>query len=196
MPKAAMLTHFNLVANVLQTTAWDHTAKKGGEKVMSAIPFFHVYGMTVCMLYGLSAGGELVIVPNPRPIENVMRVIQNERCTTYPGVPAMYIGIVNHPKINEFNLRSVRVCISGSAPCPMEVQEKFGELTGGRLVEGYGLTEAAPVTHCNPIFGTRKSGSVGVPFPDVEAKLIDLSTGADCDPAMTSRASCACAGRR
>jgi long-chain acyl-CoA synthetase len=182
LPKAAMLTHFNLVANVLQTQAWDHTAKKGAEKVMSAIPFFHVYGMTVCMLYGLSCGAELVIVPNPRPIENVMRVIQNERCTTYPGVPAMYIGIVNHPRINEFNLRSVRVCISGSAPLPMEVQEKFGELTGGRLVEGYGLTEAAPVTHCNPIFGARKSGSVGVPYPDVEAKLIDLTTGAECEP--------------
>jgi long-chain acyl-CoA synthetase len=122
-------------------------------------------------------GAEITIVPNPRPIDNVMNVMQKERCTLFPGVPAMYIGIVNHPKVQEYDLHSVRACISGSAPLPMEVQERFGKLTGGRLVEGFGLTETSPMTHCNPINGTRKAGSIGVPVPDVEAKIVDLETG-------------------
>jgi long-chain acyl-CoA synthetase len=89
----------------------------------------------------------------------------------------MYIGIINHPKVNEYDLKSVKACISGSAPLPMDVQEKFGQITGGRLVEGFGMTEASPVTHCNPVYGTRKGGSIGVPLPDTEAKIIDLETG-------------------
>ncbi|MBC8075438.1 MAG: long-chain fatty acid--CoA ligase [Chloroflexales bacterium] len=179
LPKAAMLTHHNLTSNVVQVTAWLADAQQGREKIMSAIPFFHVYGMTVCMLFCIHLGSEQVIVPNPRPIENVMNIIQKERCTIFPGVPAMYIGIVNHPKIAEYDLKSVRACISGSAALPMEIQERFGQLTGGRLVEGFGLTEAAPVTHANPVYGTRKSGSIGVPLPDVQAKIIDLETGAE-----------------
>jgi long-chain acyl-CoA synthetase len=177
LPKAAMLTHRNMVANVLQIAAWLVDGKPGGEKMMAAIPFFHVYGMTVAMLYSVHMGAEIVIVPNPRPIDNVMTVIQKERCTLYPGVPAMYIGIINHPKVNEYDLKSVKACISGSAPLPMDVQEKFGQITGGRLVEGFGMTEASPVTHCNPVYGTRKGGSIGVPLPDTEAKIIDLETG-------------------
>jgi long-chain acyl-CoA synthetase len=177
LPKAAMLTHRNIVTNVLQIAAWLVDGKPGGEKMMAAIPFFHVYGMTVAMLYSVHMGAEIVIVPNPRPIDNVMTVIQKERCTLYPGVPAMYIGIINHPKVNEYDLKSVKACISGSAPLPMDVQEKFGQITGGRLVEGFGMTEASPVTHCNPVYGTRKGGSIGVPLPDTEAKIIDLETG-------------------
>ncbi|NTV64906.1 MAG: long-chain fatty acid--CoA ligase [Oscillochloris sp.] len=179
LPKAAMLTHRNLMANVEQINGWLVSGHRGREKMMSAIPFFHVYGMTVAMLYGVYMGAELIIVPNPRPIDNVMNIMQKERATIYPGVPAMYIGIINHPKVTEYDLRSIKACISGSAPLPMEVQERFGELTGGRLVEGFGMTESSPVTHCNPIYGTRKSGSIGIPFPDTEAKIIDLETGAD-----------------
>ncbi|MCG8347819.1 MAG: long-chain fatty acid--CoA ligase [Chloroflexales bacterium] len=177
LPKAAMLTHRNLISNVIQLTAWLTDGKPGQERMMGAIPFFHVYGMTVGMLYSVYMGAEMTIVPNPRPIDNVMNVIQKERCTLFPGVPAMYIGIVNHPKVQDYDLHSVRACISGSAPLPMEVQERFGKLTGGRLVEGFGLTETSPVTHCNPINGTRKAGSIGVPVPDVEARIIDLETG-------------------
>ena len=177
LPKAAMLTHHNLVANTLQVANWLTDGRPGAEKLMAAIPFFHVYGMTVAMIYAVYMGAEMVIVPNPRPIENVMNIIQKERCTVFPGVPAMYIGIINHPKVQEYDLRSVKACISGSAPLPMDVQEKFGQITGGRLVEGYGLTEAAPVTHCNPVYGTRKNGAIGIPMPDVEVKLIDLETG-------------------
>lgn len=179
LPKAAMLTHHNLVANTLQVSSWLTNGSPGAEKVMAAIPFFHVYGMTVAMIYGVYMGAEMVIVPNPRPIDNVMNIIQKERCTIFPGVPAMYIGIINHPKVQEYDLRSVKACISGSAPLPMEVQERFGQITGGRLVEGYGLTEAAPVTHCNPVYGTRKNGSIGIPMPDVMVRLIDLENGED-----------------
>lgn len=178
LPKAAMLTHRNLVANVLQINAWLPKGVPGGEKMMAAIPFFHVYGMTVCMLYATYMGAEIIIVPNPRPIDNVMNIIQKERCTLYPGVPAMYINIVNHKDIAKYDLRSVKACISGSAPLPMEIQEKFGKITGGRLVEGFGMTESSPVTHCNPVYGTRKAGSVGIPVPGTEAKIIDLETGA------------------
>ncbi len=173
VPKAAMLTHYNLVVNTLQVARWLRDLEEGNERVVGAIPFFHVYGMTVAMSLAIYAAGQLIIVPNPRPIDGVMKAIHRERATLFPGVPAMYIGIINHPDVGKYNLRSVKACISGSAPLPMEVQEKFGELTGGRLVEGYGLTEAAPVTHCNPIYGVRKAGSIGIPFPDVEAKIMD-----------------------
>jgi long-chain acyl-CoA synthetase len=178
LPKAAMLTHRNLLANVLQINAWLVRGVPGGEKMMAAIPFFHVYGMTVAMLYALYVGAEIIIVPNPRPIDNVMNVMQKERATLYPGVPAMYIGIINHKDVGKYDLHSIKACISGSAPLPMEVQEKFGQITGGRLVEGFGMTEMSPVSHCNPVFGKRKSGSIGVPFPDTEAKIVDLETGA------------------
>ena len=177
LPKAAMLSHRNLVCNTLQIASWLTTAQPGAEKMMAAIPFFHVYGMTVAMLFALYVGAEIVIVPNPRPIDNVMNIIQKERATLFPGVPAMYIGVVNHPRVAEYDLKSVKACISGSAPLPMEIQEKFGQITGGRLVEGFGMTEASPVSHCNPVFGLRKNGSVGIPLPDTEAKLIDLETG-------------------
>ena len=140
---------------------------------MGAIPFFHVYGMTVAMSVAMYIGAELIVVPNPRPIDGVMKAIGKERATMFPGVPTMYIGIINHPDVGKYDLRSVKACISGSAPLPMDVQTKFGEITGGRLVEGYGLTEAAPVSHCNPIYGQRKAGSIGVPLPDVEAKIMD-----------------------
>lgn len=185
-PKAAMLAHRNMIANTIQVQAWLIQMKVGQERIMDAIPFFHVYGV-VAMLIGVRTANEAVIVPNPRPIDTVMNVIQKERCTYFPGVPAMYIAIVNHPQINKYDLTSVRACISGSAPLPMEIQERFGELTGGRLVEGYGLTEAAPVTHCNPIYGTRKAGSIGIPIPDVEVKLLDLDTGEELPPGSTHR---------
>lgn len=173
VPKAAMLTHYNLVANTVQVRHWMVTLEEGKERMMGAIPFFHVYGMTVAMSLSVYIGAELIAVPNPRPIDGVMKAIDKERATVFPGVPTMYIGIINHPDIAKYDLKSVKACISGAAPLPMDVQTTFGEITGGRLVEGYGLTEAAPVTHCNPIYGQRKAGSIGVPFPDVEAKIMD-----------------------
>ncbi len=179
LPKAAMLTHRNLIANVQQIDAWLVTGQPGKEKMMAAIPFFHVYGMTVAMLYSIFVGAEIIVVPNPRPIDNVMNIMQKEQATIFPGVPAMYIGIINHPKVAEYNLHSIKACVSGSAPLPMEVQERFGQLTGGRLVEGFGMTECSPIALVNPVYGTRKAGSIGIPVPDTDAKIVDLETGAE-----------------
>lgn len=179
VPKAAMLSHRNLVANILQCQAWLTDLQPGKEKFMGAIPFFHVFGMTVAMLLGFKSAAEVFVVPNPRDIGFVMKQIDREGCTVYPGVPAMYIGIINHPDAGKYNLRSIKACISGAAALPVEVQKRFEELTGGRLREGYGLTEAAPVTHANPIYGESRAGSIGLPFPDVEARIVSLEPDAD-----------------
>lgn len=177
VPKAAMLTHRNLVANTFQAAAWLPDKQRGGDRIMCALPFFHIYGMTIGMLMSVVLASTMIILPNPRPIEQVMRVIQRERATIFPGVPAMYIAIINHPSVATYDLTSARYCLSAAAPLPMEVQERFGRLTRGRLVEGYGMTETAPLTHANPMYGLRKSGSIGIPVPDTEARLIDLETG-------------------
>jgi len=174
-----MLTHRNIIANVCQIRAWMPKTDEGREKVLGAIPFFHVYGMTVALILGMYVGATLVITPNPRDIEQLMRIIHKEGISIFPGAPALYSAIIRHPNLEQYHLRTVKVCISGSAPLPMVIQEKFGELTGGRLVEGYGLTGAAPVTHCNPVFGLRKEGRIGVPLPDVEARIVDVGTGID-----------------
>lgn len=175
VPKAAMLSHHNLVANVLQDGSWFTRVTPGREKFMAAIPYFHVYGLTATMLLPLQLAAEIFVVPNPRDIAFVMEQIQRERCTIFPGVPAMYIAINNHPDVGKYNLRSITACLSGAAPLPVEVQRRFEEITGGQLREGYGLTEAAPVTHGNPIYGQSKAGSIGLPLPDVEARIVSLS---------------------
>lgn len=182
VPKAAMLTHRNLVANTMQISAWFTRAEPQNEILMAAIPFFHVYGMTTCMIYGLYQSFEVVMLPRPRPVDNVMKLLQKTRTTLFPGVPTLYTAINNHPDVQKYDLSSIKACLSGAAPLPLEVQQTFERLTGGRLVEGYGLTEAAPVTHCNPLFGTRKEGSIGVPFPDVEARIVDIESGKDQPP--------------
>ena len=120
-----------------------------------------------------------MIIANPLPIDLVMEALQYERCTVFPGVPAMYVHIVNHPKIRSFNLSSVHYCMSGAAPLPLAIQEQFGALISGSLVEGYGLTECGPITHGNPLNGLRKDGAIGMPFPGPEAKLVDQDNGQD-----------------
>ncbi len=177
VPKAAMLTHRNLVANAIQVASWIPTVRRGQAKVMGALPFFHVYGMTVALLFGIYTGGTVILLPNPRPIDVVMKAIHEERCDIFPGVPTMYTAIVNHPEVHKYDLSSVEACISGAMALPVEIQKKFEEITGGRLVEGYGLTEASPVTHSNPIYGKRKAGSIGLPFPSTDARIVDLNTG-------------------
>jgi long-chain acyl-CoA synthetase len=173
-PKAAMLSHRNLIANIMQIDAWVNDMAHGKEIFMGAIPFFHVFGMTVGMLESLYVGGKLMVMPDPRDIEMLMKIIEEEGISLFPGVPTLYIAIINHKHVKNYNLRSVKVCISGGAPLPVEVQRNFEEITGGKLREGYGLTEAAPVTHANPIYGRSKSGAIGVPFPDVEARIVSL----------------------
>ncbi len=174
VPKAAMLMHSNLIANVMQIDAWVPDMAHGKEVFMGAIPFFHVFGMTVGMLESLYVGGKLVLMPDPRDIELLMTIIQEEGVTLFPGVPTLYVAIINHKNVSNYDLKSVKVCISGGAPLPVEVQRKFEELTNGKLREGYGLTESSPVTHSNPIYGLYKAGSIGLPFPDVEARIVSL----------------------
>ncbi|MDF2721338.1 MAG: lcfA2 [Paenibacillus sp.] len=172
-PKGVMLTHANLMANVKQCGAWLYKTEEGGEIVLAAVPLFHVYGMTVCMNFGLSIGATLVLVPKFE-IEMLLKTIHKTKPTIFPGAPTMYIAINNHPlSAVKYEVSSIRCCISGSAPLPLEVQQQFEQLTGGRLVEGYGLSECAPVTHANPIWEEGKTGSIGLPWPDTDCKIVD-----------------------
>jgi len=174
-PKGAMLTHRNLVVNATQLIAWFPGLKESQEVFLCAIPFFHVYGLTVALLGPITIAATMVIHPNPREIEPIMKLITKTKPAIFPGVPTMYVAIVNHPKVSRYDLKSIRACVSGAAPLPPEVRRKFEAITGGKLVEGYGLTEASPVTHCNPIFGEYKEG-IGIPLPDTDAKLVDVET--------------------
>ncbi len=171
-PKGAMLTHRNLVANAMQTAAWFPAGTEGPERVLGAIPLFHVYGLTAVMLFSVVKGNEMILYPNPREIDAILKLIDKEKPSLFPGVPTMYIAILRNPKLAKYDMRSIRACISGAAPLPNEVRRQFEAATGGRLVEGYGLTEASPVTHCNPFNGLVKE-CIGIPFPDTEAKLVD-----------------------
>jgi len=175
-PKGVMLSHGNLVANVVQCHAWMPSLQPGQEVFLGVIPFFHVYGMSSCMNLAVKIGAELVLLPKFKTDE-VLKAIQNRRVTIFMGVQAMYVAINNHPRAGRSDLSSIRICISGAGPLHAEVQERFEHLTKGKLVEGYGLTESAPVTHCNPIFGQRKKGSIGIPFPDTDAKVVDPENG-------------------
>jgi long-chain acyl-CoA synthetase len=172
-PKGVMLSHTNLVVNACQCRYWMPSLREGGEIFLAVIPFFHVYGMSTCMNLAVLTGGCLVLLPrfNTR---DVLKTIVKHRATLFMGVQAMYVAINNFPKIKKYDLSSVRICISGAGPLHVEVQERFEEMTGGKLVEGYGLSEASPVTHCNPIFGLRKKGSIGLALPDTDAKIVDL----------------------
>lgn len=172
IPKGAMLTHRNLVANAMQTAAWLPEKRGAPEKFLGAIPLFHVYGLTTVLLAGIVLGAEIVLYPNPREIDQILKLINKTKPTIFPGVPTMYIAILRNPKLGRYNLRSIRACVSGAAPLPNEVRREFDKVTGGRIVEGYGLTEASPVTHANPLSGVVKEG-IGIPFPDTDAKIVD-----------------------
>lgn len=169
--KGVILTHYNLVANTLQCKAWMYKAKVGEERILAILPFFHVYGMTVVMNYAIMMMSTMIIMPKFDP-GDVLKTIQKQKPTLFPGAPTMYIGLLNHPDIGNYNLSSINACISGSAPLPVEVQYKFEEMTKGKLVEGYGLTEASPVTHSNLIWGKRVKGSIGLPWPDTDAAIV------------------------
>ena len=175
-PKGAVLTHRNLVANAVHNRVWLTNGKEGEERILAVIPFFHVYGMTTAMNLGVLLGAELILLPKFHTKE-VLHFINKYRPTIFPGIQAMYMAIGNYPKIHKYDLTSIKAAISGAGPLMREVQERFEQLTKARIVEGYGLSEASPVTHCNPIFGKRKLGSIGLPFPDMDAKIVDLETG-------------------
>lgn len=174
VPKAAIAMHRNLVANSYQTGSWLANVEMGKEVILMAIPLYHVYGMVAGMLFAIRIGGSLVMVPDPRDVKDVLDTIQKYRATFYPGVPALYNLINNYPEVGNYDLSSIKGCISGSAPLLRETKENFEAITGGVLFEGYGLSETPTATHCNPMLGENRTGSIGLPLPDVEARIISL----------------------
>jgi len=179
IPKAAIGLHRNLVANSIQMLDWITTGVEGEEVVMMAIPLYHVYGMVAGMLYGMAIGGTLVMVPDPRDLKDLLGNMQKYKTSIFPAVPALYNAINNNADVRagKYDLSAIKACISGSAPLMKETKETFERLTGGLLFEGYGLSETPTATHCNPNLGENKTGSIGLPFPDVDAKIIDLDDG-------------------
>jgi long-chain acyl-CoA synthetase len=178
-PKGVVLTHRNLVANTLQCHRWMPALRSGEENFLGVLPFFHVYGMSACQNLAVSVAACLTLLPRFQ-VGEVLKTIQQERITVFPGIPAMYGAINNYSQLERFNLRSIRLCISGAGPLHPDIQHRFEALTGAKLVEGYGLTEAAPVTHVNPIQpadNQRRSRSIGLPLPETEAKIMDVETG-------------------
>jgi long-chain acyl-CoA synthetase len=175
-PKGVMLSHQNILANTLQCRAWVPDFQEGREVFLGVIPFFHVYGLSTCQHLAMVTGSTLVLLPRFQVTE-VLEAIQEHQVTIFSAIPMMFMKITEFPKIQRYNLRSLRVCLSGASPLHAEVQDRFERLTGVRISEGYGLTEAGPVTHCTPVYGHHPRGSIGVPFPDTEARIVDLETG-------------------
>ncbi|MEJ2554765.1 MAG: long-chain fatty acid--CoA ligase [Anaerolineae bacterium] len=173
--KGAQLTHKNILVNAFQVKAWINGSEK--DISLTSLPLYHSYGMTCCMNIATVTGGGVILIPDPRDTEDILKNIDKHHPVFYPGVPAMYIAINNHPDAKKYDLSSIRACNSGAAPLPGEVQHRFQELTGANLVEGYGLSEASPVTHANPTFGENRIGTIGLPYPDTEVKIVDVETG-------------------
>ncbi|MHB8758418.1 MAG: long-chain-fatty-acid--CoA ligase [Bacillota bacterium] len=174
--KGAMLTHKNLVSNVKQCSAWFHKSRYGEEVMLGALPLFHSYGMTSVMNQATFLGSSMVLLPR-FVVKDVLDNIQKHKATIFCGAPTMYVACNNYPEIKKYNLKSIESCVSGSAALMAETQNKFQGITGGRLVEGYGLSETSPVTHTNPIWGKSKIGSIGLPIPDTDSRIVDLETG-------------------
>lgn len=174
--KGVILTHANLSSQVQQIESWFPGFQKGEEVMLAALPFFHVFGLSVAMNFAIFMGWGDILVPKPQP-EPLLEAIRKFRPTFAPLVPTMYIGILNHPHIDKTDLTSIKGCFSGSAPLPVDVIKKFEQKTGAVIVEGYGLTESSPVTHVNPFRGTRKVGSIGIPLPDTDCRIVDLNDG-------------------
>ncbi|MHB1651733.1 MAG: long-chain-fatty-acid--CoA ligase [Desulfitobacteriaceae bacterium] len=177
--KGVMLTHFNLIANTYQVIAWSPDTVYGQESILTILPIFHVYGMTDCVNYAVAMASAQILLPRFE-VDQVLETIKEHKPTFFPGAPTMFVALNNHPRINEYkeSLAAIKVCNSGSAPLPVEVAQKFGALTGGsNLLEGYGLSEASPVTHSNPLDRPSRIGSIGMPIPDTDAVIMDLETG-------------------
>lgn len=175
--KGAMLTHFNLVANTLQSAATSKNfTKPGEERVLTISPLFHVYGMTSGMNLTFYNGGNLILVPKFN-VEEVVDIIEKLKPTGFPGVPTMYIALLQYYKKRKFDLGCFTSCTSGSAPLPVKVLHQFNQVSGTTVAEGYGLSEASPVTHRNPVGGLQKPGSIGIPIPNTDSKIVDMSTG-------------------
>src|ERR1700674_3718265 len=176
-PKGAMLTHGNIFANLVQTEAFMRRSReRGAERYLLVIPYFHIYAFTVGMMSGLWEGALQVLIPK-YDVELVLAAIRDYQPTYFPAVPTVFVSMLNHPRVKEFGLEKVRTFNSGGAPCPLEVIERFERTIGRPLSEGYGLSETSPVTHTTPQLAVRKPGTVGIPLPDTDMKVVDLDTG-------------------
>jgi long-chain acyl-CoA synthetase len=175
-PKAAMLTHQNLAANTRQCLAWFCDTEPGAERVLAVLPFFHVFAMTTAMNYGFAAGAEIVMLPRFE-LKTLLKAIQATRPTIFAGVPTIFTAINNAAAVKRYDLSSIKCCISGGAPLPVEVKAAFEKLTGCVLVEGYGLSEASPVAVCNPFGGENRAGSIGLPLPGTTVEIVSLDDG-------------------
>lgn len=175
--KGVMLSHRNLVANVLQPYEFfKDVMEPGNERYLTVIPLFHVYGMTSGMNLPIYKGAMNILL-SKFEIEEVLQTIRDVRPTIFPGVPTMYVAITNHPNAEQYGIDSIRICNSGSAPMPVELLRSFESKTDAAILEGYGLSECSPTTHCNPVFSIRKPGSVGIGMPSTDYKIVDLSEG-------------------
>lgn len=172
-PKGAMLTHANLYANTAQIEAWAKELEAGAERVLGALPLFHVFAMTGVMNFGIAKGATIILMPRFQ-LEEAMQLIHTEKPTMMPAVPTIFTAMLNNPKLKSYDLSSLKFCISGGAPLPLEVKLAFEKLTGCKVVEGYGLSEASPVVTCNPIDGLVIAGSIGAPLPQTIVSLRDL----------------------
>ncbi|MHA6259403.1 long-chain-fatty-acid--CoA ligase [Sporosarcina sp. CAU 1771] len=170
-PKGVILTHKNLIANTTMCNAWLYKCEEGKETIMGILPFFHVYGMTTVLILSVMLGNKMVLLPKFDAL-TALKTIDKQKPTLFPGAPTIYIGLLNHPDVSKYDLSSIKACLSGSAALPVEIQQKFEKLSGGRLVEGYGLTETSPVTHVNFVWQENPvKGSVGVPWPDTDSSV-------------------------
>lgn len=179
IPKCAVGLHQNLVANVYQFNHWLVNTAQGKETILVAIPIYHVYGMVLGMNLAVKMGAKMVLISNPRDLDALLQAIETHQATIFPGVPNIYAAINHYPPVvaGEYDLSSIKACISGSTTLPVPVKRDFEALTHGHLVEGYGLSEAPTATHCNPIMGENREGSIGLPLPNVDCKIVDLETG-------------------
>ncbi|MDX6211716.1 MAG: long-chain acyl-CoA synthetase [Frankiales bacterium] len=172
LSRGARLTHANLVSNAYQCRLWFTGANSGQERTLAVLPLFHAYGLTLCLGLTVLLAGNLILLPR-FDLELTFEAIDKWRPTLFPGVPPIYKAMVDSPDVGKHDLRSIKECVSGAMKLPVEVAAAFEQITGGRLVEGYGMTEASPVTHANPLTGTRRSGMIGIPIPGTRARIVD-----------------------
>ncbi len=177
MPKGGMLTHDNIVWNVHQVLAVFPECELGKEVMMTALPLYHIYAQSACMNFAILMGANCVLVGNPREATELIEVIEKHKVTIFPGVAAMFNLLNNHKGIEHADMKSIKYCTSGAGPLPKEVQDKFEKLTGAKLREGYGLTEASPFVSVNPLRGRFKNGTIGLPIPNTDVKIVDIETG-------------------
>ena len=183
LSKGAMLSHANLSCNVQQLSAWYPDLEPGTEVLLGALPLFHVFGLNVALNWAVLESATLVLVPDPRDVERLVKSIPRHRVTGFPGVPAMFEALCRRPGIERADLTSLKRSFSGSAPLPAAVARRFEELTGCPILEGFGMTESSPVSHSNPLSSRGEPGSVGVPLPDTDAKIVDAEDGVTVLPA-------------